>query len=715
MGGLGDRLHSAPFVRLLIPFICGIILSEWILPPKSLLYYLIPVAFTLLLFLYRHTTYKNDFVTGLCIALIFISLGFSISLNNRYIPNKLSSGRYYAVLDEYPIEKGKSYRAEIRLVDSKIKILAYFEKSNEIISAEPGTLLFFEGCPELIVNQGNPFEFDYKAFSLRKRIGHRIYLNRDAYSLFKKIKMPSLQNRALLLREKLLRILSDHGVRGETFRVISAITLGARENLDPETTQSFTRTGTLHVLAVSGGNVAVIFLMLNFLFKYLKRNKYGIILHTLIILSGIWGYALITGLSPSVLRAAMMFTFVVIGNNSTSKANIYNSLAASAFILMCFNPSLLFDVGFQLSYAAVAAIVFLHPYFYKAFYFRFFIFNWLWLLFSVSLAAQIGTLPFSLLYFHQFPSYFWLSNMIVVPLVSVLIYLTVLVIVLVPFFPVIGTLTSHLLSWIGNQMMIFLQHVEKLPFAVFENIYPTVPQIILTILIVITASLFFRNKKTVYALISISILLLVLLLNTISLNTKLSRKEILVFNIPGKTLLAFTTGSETIWMTGEKPEDLKKLDYFIKPYTGNRRIKNHREIYLSDTANYSDVNLVKVKNFINYQGLKIFIKDKNSLNPDSLEIFPKTDIVLIIEKDDKNSDDLRDKFPEVLKISTQPPFIHETGKIYWNNLTRQAGHYKSMHSGAIMVTILKNRGKNKLLFRTNYFQDSNFVLDRITQ
>ena len=109
-------------------------------------------------------------------------------------------------------------------------------------------------------------------------------LKSDAYHFIHEANKSNLQNKALILREKLLKRLADNGVRGETFHVISAITLGARDNLDPETTESFTRTGTLHVLAVSGGNVAVIFLLLNFLLYFLKKYRTGVILHALIII-----------------------------------------------------------------------------------------------------------------------------------------------------------------------------------------------------------------------------------------------------------------------------------------------------------------------------------------------------------------------------------------------------------------------------------------------
>jgi competence protein ComEC len=703
MVSLSGKFHTAPFVRLLIPFIMGIILAEWLLPVKSWLYFAFPLASTLLLFLFRKGTYKYDFVAGLLLFFIFVSLGFSISQINRYVPQKLIGSKYFAVLDEFPVEKGKSYRALVRLVDPKIKVLAYFEKSDELTNAEPGTLMFFKGCPEIIVNYGNPFEFDYQAFNVRKKIGHRIYLRSDAYHFLQEFKILSLQNRALILRENLLKNMADNGVKGETYHVISAITLGARDNLDPETTESFTRTGTLHILAVSGGNVAVIFFLLSFLFSYLKKYRAGVIIHTLIILSGIWGYALITGLSPSVLRAATMFTFIVIGNNLSSKPNIYNSLAASAFILMCINPSLLFDAGFQLSYAAVTAIVFLQPVFYKCFSSRFWIIDRAWLLFSVSLAAQIGTLPFSLYYFHQFPSYFWLSNMIVVPLVSILIYLTFFVIITVQIIPFLGILTAHFLNWIGNEMLVFLQFVEKLPFAVIDNLYPAAFQLILILLATTFAVLFVINKKGAIALVTLGIIVLLLLINNLSLYTLLSRKEIIVFNIPGKTLIAFTLGRETTWLASEKPE--AGLNYFTQPYMGFRKIIKQNEIILSDTVGQSYTNLFILKNFINFQGLKIYLHKSKILNPDSFTGIPKPDIVFLTENRNIVPPEIQIKYPGTVYVNTLPPVTFRNDGLFYDKRSIKNRNERNEKSGAIIITFQKVKDDGLIKFQTNYFKE----------
>jgi competence protein ComEC len=632
MGSLSDRLHSAPFLRLLAPFIIGVLLSELFLPPKNPLYYIIPVELTLLLYFLRKHTFKQDILIGILFLLIFMSLGFSLAVNQRYTPQILTENQYYAVLDEFPIEKNKSYRAVIRLIEPELNALAYFEKSEELSLAQPGDLFFFKGCPELITNQGNPFEFDYKKYSIRNKIGHRIYLKKENYHFLISQKRLNLQDQSMILREKLMSRLSQNGVQGETFNVISAITFGTRSNLDPETTQSFTRTGTIHVLAVSGGNVAVIFLLLNFLLYYLKKYRVGIILHTLIIITGIWCYALITGLSPSVLRAATMFTFIIVGNNLSRKPDIYNSLAASAFILMCFNPFLLFDVGFQLSYAAVIAIVLLQPMLYKSLYLKYWIFDKVWLLLSVSLAAQLGTLPFSLYYFHQFPSYFWLSNMVVVPLVTILLYLTLLIIAIIPLIPALGLISAHFLNWIGNWMLEFLRTVEKLPYAVIERLYPSAYELIMLTTFCILTAVYLKYKKGKVALLALTVLALSLIVNDISLFNTLSRKEVVVFNIRNKILIAFTSGRKTTFLTSDKTGTPDELEYFTKPYKGYRNINEVGLISLSDTTPGSDIFLHVKKNFINYRGLKLCLINNMLLKDPSFEGFPKTDILLFTEQ-----------------------------------------------------------------------------------
>jgi len=275
MSNQGNRLQQAPFIRILLYFACGIAIAEWVLPPKNLLWWILP-ALLILFLVFQKKLSKQDF-SGFLILLIFLSLGLSWAVHRRYDPKELPYGVYVAVLDEFPLKKANSYRAEAELAGSGIKILVYFEKSEDFFTAKPGVFFCFKGKPQLITNAGNPYEFNYRKYALRNNIGHRIYLKQKDYHFSGPVKRKwELRHEALRVRENFLNKLQNTGITGETFRVISAITLGARDNLDPETTRSFTRTGTLHVLAVSGGNVAVVYIFLYLIFGFLnKRQKKG--------------------------------------------------------------------------------------------------------------------------------------------------------------------------------------------------------------------------------------------------------------------------------------------------------------------------------------------------------------------------------------------------------------------------------------------------------
>jgi competence protein ComEC len=192
-------------------------------------------------------------------------------------------------------------------------------------------------------------------------------------------------------------------------------------------------------------------------------------LRALILLTGLWMYALVTGLSPSVLRAATMFSFIIAGQALNRQAYIYNSIAASAFLLLLVQPAILFEVGFQLSYMAVIFIVFLHPYLYRLLSFRYKILNSAWSLTCVSLAAQAGTVPLSLFYFHQFPSYFILSNFVVIPAATVIIYGAALLFIASPI-PVLLEIFGLLLNKFLQMVNFMIFFIEKMPGSLIANI-----------------------------------------------------------------------------------------------------------------------------------------------------------------------------------------------------------------------------------------------------
>jgi competence protein ComEC len=703
MSHFSDKLRSAPFLRLLFPFIGGIVLGDSC--PPELKWVCLGAAFFFSIVLLFCTTlsYKRESLFGIFLFPTLLFLGVFIANDLKYRPQPLPEGEYFAVIHEFPLEKEKSFRVIVRLAEPKIFVLAYFEKSEAISNAEPGTIVWFRGEPELLQKTGNPYDFDYQTYAIRNGIGHRIYLKINNFHILNAEKNMNLPERSLIIRDRLLKIIENCGLKGEVFHLVSSISLGAREELEPETTQSFAKTGVTHVLAVSGMNVAIIFVVLDLMLKFLKRKRGGIFLYALIILAAVWGYALVTGMSASVLRAAAMFTFIVIGKNMSRHPNIYNTLAASAFVLICFNPSLVYDVGFQLSYAAVFSIVYFHPPIYGLLYFKYWIPNQIWGLLTVSAAAQIGTIPFLLHYFHQFPTWFLLANLMVIPLVSVIMYLTCIVFVVAPIVPYLGILMTRVLDWSGQAMLFSVHFVEGLPYSVLDGLYPSDLTLFLVVLIAVLVSLFIVYKSRTALTCALASMIILLIFNNISIYQQLILKEVVIFNIPGKTLIALTSDRKTIWLTTDKNSNAEKLKYYTKPYEGFRGIKKSSIICLSDSSNDNSNKFFHRANFIDFEGLTLSIIYERQPKTPGWKNYPQADIIVLTEKTLYESAEIQKYLQEAAIIeSRRSEFEIDDG----NSLSKTSTPPKVLNTtlgGAVQIEFLSANEGDKKILRCGYF------------
>src|SRR5690606_24095560 len=243
--------------------------------------------------------------------------------------------------------------------------------------------------------------------------------------------------------------------------IINALLLGQRQDIPEEVYNNYTSAGAIHILAVSGLHVGIILLLINFILNPLENLKNGQFIKLILILLLLWSFAIIAGLSASVVRAVTMFSFVAYAMHIKRATNIYNILAISMFFLLLFKPSFLFDVGFQLSYIAVFAIVWIQPVLYKWWTPKLRPVNNLWQLFTVTIAAQIGVIPLSLYYFHQFPGLFFVSNLVIIPFLGIILGLGLLVIILAllnilpdliaDFYGSMISTMNNFIGWIARQ------------------------------------------------------------------------------------------------------------------------------------------------------------------------------------------------------------------------------------------------------------------------
>ena len=199
-----------------------------------------------------------------------------------------------------------------------------------------------------------------------------------------------------------------------------ALLLGQQQDISPEVLKDYQLAGAVHILSVSGLHVGFILVFVTFLLKPIANTKRNTLIKLFIILLSLWSYGILAGLAPSVVRSVTMFSFVAIGNHMRRTVNVFHTLLVSMFLILLWKPSFLFDVGFQLSYLALFFILWLQPLLNDIWQPKYKITQYFWDILTVSFAAQIGTLPLSIYYFHQFPGLFFVTNVIVLPMLGII-------------------------------------------------------------------------------------------------------------------------------------------------------------------------------------------------------------------------------------------------------------------------------------------------------
>ena len=280
----------------------------------------------------------------------------------------------------------------------------------------------------------------------------------------------------LAQRAKLLDRLSESGVDGSVYAVVAAMTLGDKSQLTKELRDTYAVSGASHILALSGLHLGIIYTLLSLL---LSRRRWQVISQVVIIVC-IWLFVFLVGMSASVVRSAVMITvYALLSLGHRDKMSV-NTLAFAAIVMLLFNPKSLFDVGFQLSFMAVLAILLFYPLFESVwsqqFLFGHRLFRWLWTTLAVSCAAQIGVAPLIAYYFGRFSCYFLLTNLVVVPAATLILYLSLLVL-LIPSL-------AYLLIYIVDALNQLLLWITMLPGASIEELHPTLLQVWMTYVII---------------------------------------------------------------------------------------------------------------------------------------------------------------------------------------------------------------------------------------
>ena len=475
----------------------------------------------------------------------------------------------------------------------------------------------------------NPYQFDYGTYLKRKKIHRQLSVSFKEI-LLSKSKGKGINIWASRFRESLQENLKSHRFTKEQLAIINALILGQRQGIDTQLSRQYAAAGMMHILAVSGLHIGIILILLRLITRPLNAYKLRFI-RSGIIITLIWGFAILTGLSPSVLRAATMFSFLEASSLLGSKKKSGNALVISAFVLLLLDPLLIYQVGFQLSYLAVFAIIWIQRWLSGLLKVKNRFLKIVWDTSTVTTAAQLGVLPLSLFYFHQFPGLFLLSNIVIIPLLGVLLSTGVLIVVLagvnllpetlvISFGGVIDTL-NRFIGWVASKEIFMLQHVTLSLFEMISFYF-----------LIATTISYLKKSNYSRLLLALSAILICLISLSIG-NIKGKDAQLIIFHKSRQTLIGTLANNQLHLKTNNaiwKPNN----DSRIQSIRDNHKIKNIQTALLTNIISFNNKTLLVIDSLGVY-ALKDF-------NPD---------YILLTQSPNINLDRLIKQYPQTVIVA----------------------------------------------------------------
>lgn len=500
-----------PFVRFSIALIAGIVCHEnaphfWVV--DHFFWWIGTLFSVLVLSTFLRGSEAIRTLQGLLAGLLFAYLGgvmvylnAELNADDHYTHfDKISAFQVVVVSDATERKDYFRYDAKlVQLVDSTPhsasgKLHLYQRKSTTNLKLNYGSVVFVKGGILPVQPPKNPNEFDYRDYLRKQNIFGHVFVSDDQLAVVGFAPPSRIMQAGLAARAKGMELIRGCIPQPREQAILGALLLGVKDYLDNDIKEAYSSAGAMHVLAVSGLHVGIVFYLLGIAFGFLKRTNSGKVVFMLLTLVSIWIYALITGFSPSVLRAVVMFSVIIISGNLGKRANVYNSLGIAALILLVYDPFLIYSVGFQLSFVAVFGIVYLHPRLYHLWEAPNRIVDYVWSITCVSIAAQVATFPLTMLYFHQFPTYFLVSNLVVIPAASLILISGIAMLLAGAAWLTLGTWIGWLtfaIVWSVNEAMMALL---SLPYPLFDWLYFDLVDTLIVYLILIALAVAFAIR-----------------------------------------------------------------------------------------------------------------------------------------------------------------------------------------------------------------------------
>lgn len=628
--------HRTPFARILVALIAGMIMQYYLRINVIFSLFVLGAALLLLAVFAKLSLAQNirfEYWRNILLQMFVFAAGMLLVWRSdpRQKPDWYGRSAFANIavrLTEPPVPKTRSVKAEARVVavadtsgntaSASGNLLIYLEPSPKSDSLRYGHQLLISSSLQEIQGSKNPGAFNYAEYAAMQGFYHQVFLKDKDYIVLAGKEINPVWKVIYNSREFVLSVLRQNvSDDAKIIGIAEALLIGYKEDLDKEIVQSYTNTGVVHIIAISGLHLGLIYISLVWLVEklpYIRRSKWA---KVLIILFCLWFFSLLTGAPPSVQRSAVMFTCIVIGKYFYRQASIFNSLASSGFILIWFNPFLLWDVGFQLSYLAVTGIILLQPRFSKWIYMpprslkkiRNWPYNFakgVWSLITASLAAQLFTMPLSLYYFHQMPLTFLFTNIMAVPLSTVILYIELLLLMVSSLSPVagfVGSVITYLIRFLNWFILLF----DAIPYSTVDHIYSN----LITTLLLFAALGFFvyawfhKNYKA--ALFSIFAFVFFCSLQAYYKYIAWHQSRMVVYNTSGMQAIDFIDktyysfhGDSSLIAPG------LKQNFHLKP----------TRIYYQSTNNSHNDLYLRSGNYLQFKDKKFFIASQGIYYPE---------------------------------------------------------------------------------------------------
>jgi competence protein ComEC len=611
------KVLQFPLARITIGFLAGILVGYYFQPHAELVFaflFVIFCAFALVYFISR-----SKIINPICFGFATSLLAFSIGTTTQIIHTDSFRASHYS-RHKTVFEKPHLFSVSVR---EKLRSSAYNDRYIVVVKAiddyqntgrillntrkdslnhpiEIGTHLQINGSLYQAGPAKNPNQFDYGKYLRDKQIYAQLYAD------VSDIKIGSLVEKdgwyyASKLRTKIIRNLEKAHFNKAELNVAIALILGQQQDISPEIIRDYQFAGAVHVLSVSGLHIGFILFFVTFLLKPFPNTGRGSFIKLIIILFSLFSFGLIAGLAPSVLRSVTMFSFVAIGMYLRRSTNIFHTLLVSMLLILLFEPSFLFDVGFQLSYVALFFILWLQPLLAQLWKPKNKIVHYFWEILTVSFAAQIGTFPLSVYYFHQFPGLFFVTNLVVIPFLSLIMGLGVLVMVLaafdcVPFF------LAKSLEWSIFILNKIINSIASLEQFIIQDI-PFHWQFLVTVYLLIITTVIWFKKPSFNRLVLVMLAVITFQISYFSSHwTIQNQTELVILNSKKNTLIAERKGENVILYSNN--------DSVLKMVSKNKTLSG----YL--TGNFSHLTAKKkLQNLMYFNGNKILILDSLGICP----------------------------------------------------------------------------------------------------